>query len=125
MKQCKACPWKKSTRPEKDIPGGYCETKHAALKSTIATPGELRLGSVPMMACHETAVGQERACVGWTLHQLGIGNNLALRMRAFADPKFRAQIAAMRLDGPQHERLEDTLPKKKRRRKGADAEEET
>jgi len=116
MKQCKACPWKKSTRPERDIPGGYCEDRHRALKSTIAQPGEYRPGgSLLMMACHETAIGNERACVGWTLHQLGPGNNLGLRMKVFADQKFRDQVAAMRLDGPQHARLEDTLPKKRRR----------
>lgn len=117
-KQCKACPWKKSTRPDKDIPGGYCENMHSDLASTIATPGEYRpMGSMAMMACHETPVGKEQPCVGWTLHQLGIGGNLGLRMRVFSDPKFREQVGAMQLDGPQHERFEDTLPKKKRRRR--------
>ena len=118
MKQCKACPWKRSTRPERDIPAGYCEDKHRALKNTIAPPGELHLGrgAIHMMACHETAMGRERPCVGWMLNQLGTGNNLGLRLRVMYDPELREQVATMRLDGPQHERLEDTLPKRRSRR---------
>lgn len=116
-KQCKACPWKKFTRPEKDIPNGYCEMQHRDLDSTIATPGEYRPGrSLSMMACHETPVGKEQPCVGWTLNQLGIGNNFALRMRVLSERSFREAVGAMELDGPQHERLEDTLPKKRKRR---------
>ena len=116
MKQCKACPWKKSTRPEKDIPGGYSVERHRALACTVAPPGELRFErALHVMACHETAPGKERECVGWVMNQLGPGNNLALRMLAM-DGRFRDH----RTDGPQHERLEDTLPKKRGRRR-ADA----
>lgn len=117
MKQCKACPWKKSTSPEKDIPGGYSEEQHEALSCTIARPGDMSgVGrAMHVMACHETTPGKERHCVGWTLHQLGPGNNLALRMRAMSDPSFREAVGKMTLDGPQHERLEDTMPKKRRR----------
>lgn len=68
-KQCAKCPWKKGVNPQ-DIPGGYCETKHANLKDTIAKPGTLGLaeglrgGAVRVMACHETPVGKELPCVG-------------------------------------------------------------
>ena len=112
--QCKACPWKKSTKPERDIPGGYCEAKHAALKETIAEPGSLASlnGGIRMMACHESAIGSERPCVGWVLQQLGPGNNIALRMLA-RDGRF----AEYRTVGPQHERLEDTLPQTRGRRR--------
>lgn len=112
MNQCKACPWKKSTKPERDIPGGYSEEKHQDLSCTIAEPGTFRPGPTSMMACHETPVGKERPCVGWVMHQLGPGNNLGLRMLAM-DGRFRD----MKLDGPQHERFEDTLPKTNRARK--------
>jgi len=107
MKQCKACPWKKSTRPKKDIPGGYCEKKHAALKSTIAKPGEIRISeAVRCMACHESPVGAERPCVGWLAHQLGPGNNIALRFLA-RDGRY----GELELVGDQHTRFEDTLKK--------------
>jgi hypothetical protein len=109
-KQCKACPWRVGVKPEEDIPGGYCETKHKNLKSTVAEPGRIPFGPMRMMACHESPVGNEQPCVGWTLHQLNEGNNIGLRMLAM-DGRFKD----MRTDGPQHRRFEDTLPKKKRR----------
>lgn len=104
-KQCKKCPWKTSTDPH-DIPGGYCERKHAALSGTIADPGTLKASPLRIMACHETPTGQELTCVGWLAHQLGPGNNIALRfavMRGKLDGNVRTV-------GPQHERFEDTLP---------------
>jgi hypothetical protein len=113
--QCKACPWKTSTVPERDIPGGYCEQKHKNLKGTVARPGSfegLGRGTMRMMACHESPVGEEQPCVGWVLHQLNEGNNLGLRMMAM-DGRF----STYRTVGPQHHRFEDTLPKKKRKRR--------
>jgi len=94
-----------------DIPNGYCEVKHANLKSTIAEPGDIsRLGkSLHLMACHESnAPGQERECVGWVSNQLGPGNNIALRMAAL-DGRYKK----LKLVGEQHETFEDTLPRKK------------
>lgn len=106
-RQCKACPWKVSTVPERDIPNGYCARKHAALRGTIADPGSLRGlgGGLRMMACHESSPGKERACVGWLANQLGPGNNVPLRIMAMD-----GQFGRVLLDGPQHERFEDTLP---------------
>jgi len=106
-KQCAKCPWKVSTNPH-DIPNGYCETQHAALSSTVATPGDLRgLGApVHMMACHETEVGKELPCVGWLDHQLGAGNNLGLRL-AVIQGRIDGNVE---VEGEQHPTLEDTLP---------------
>jgi Family of unknown function (DUF6283) len=109
--QCKACPWRKSTKPAKDIPGGYCARKHVGLAGTIAAPGVLSAEPLRVMACHESPVGREQPCAGWVIHQLGPGNNIALRILA-RDGRF----ARVRVDGPQHERLEDTLPKPASRR---------
>lgn len=117
LNQCAACPWKVSTVPGRDIPGGYCPAKHAGLRGTIAAPGAaslLRGGPLRAMACHESPPGREQACVGWLAHQLGPGNNLGLRMLA-RDGRYRHIV----LDGPQHERFEDTLPKRRRRGKAA------
>lgn len=105
-KQCAKCPWKKGVNP-RDIPNEYCETKHADLKKTIAKPGVFTSGSLRMMACHETPVGNELPCVGWMIHQLGPGNNLPFRL-AVMQGKFDINVATV---GPQHERFEDTLPK--------------
>jgi hypothetical protein len=113
QRQCKACPWRKSTVPERDIPGGYCEKKHRGLESTIAEPASFAgFGeSMHAMACHESTDGAELACAGWLLHQLNEGNNLALRMLAL-DGRFKN----VRTVGPQHETFEDTLPKKRKKR---------
>jgi hypothetical protein len=109
--QCKACPWKTSTVPERDIPGGYCESLHADLRKTIAEPGRFSFGSGQrtVMACHESSPGREQVCTGWLMHQLGPGNNLGLRLQMMR-PEIAERIKLVRLDGPQHERFEDTLP---------------
>lgn len=103
--QCAKCPWLVDVDPH-DIPNGYCETKHAALKSTIAKPGDLNAlagGSLVAMACHET---DEAHCIGWLSNQLGPGNNIALRIRMMSCENARK----IRLRGEQHETFEATLP---------------
>lgn len=104
-KQCKKCPWRKDVDPH-DIPNGYCEIKHRELATTIATPGVFHAGPLRIMACHETKIGDELPCVGWLAHQLGDGNNLGLRIAAFAG-RFDTDFE---LVGEQHHCFEDTLP---------------
>jgi hypothetical protein len=107
--QCAKCPWKVSTNPH-DIPDGYCAEKHAGLKSTIAEPANLRdIGRIDMvgMACHETTGRGALPCVGWMYHQLGDGNNIALRM----DVTFGHVDGDIEVVGEQHPNLEATLPK--------------
>lgn len=99
----------------RDIPGGYCETKHKNLRETIAEQGSCGLNGIRMMACHESPPGKEQACVGWLNHQLGVGNNIGLRLLAIK----RKVPTDYELDGPQHIRFEDTLPKKRRRQREA------
>lgn len=110
-KQCTKCPWRKGVDP-RDIPGEYCERKHAALSKTIATPGQLSIGWLKLMACHETPVGKELPCVGWLMNQLTVGNNIGLRLAVL-----RGRVSAnIETVGEQHERFEDTLPKPRRRK---------
>lgn len=94
--QCEKCPWRVDVDP-RDIPDGYCETKHHALVETIAEPGALPVPGAPLraMACHET---DEAHCVGWVNHQLGVGNNIALRLRMMSC----SNIDKLRLRGEQH-----------------------
>lgn len=109
-KQCAKCPWRVDVDPH-DIPDGYCETKHAALSSTIAEPDdigealEMLSGRRPLhiMACHETG---DAHCVGWLANQMGPGNNIALRI-SLLDCE---NLDRLKLVGEQHERFEDTLP---------------
>lgn len=105
-RQCAKCPWKVSTDPH-EIPNGYSVDQHRGLTCTIAPPGELRTsGALRLMACHESKVGKEIPCVGWLENQLGVGNNLTLRLAVI-----RGKVDAnYELDGDQHGSLEDTLP---------------
>jgi hypothetical protein len=79
-KQCKKCPWKVKVNPN-DIPNGYSLEKHRALASTIADSsdplGQLSSDEIRVMACHET---DSDYCVGWLHNQLGVGNNIGLRL---------------------------------------------
>lgn len=97
-----------------EIPGGYSAEKHRGLKRTIAEPGSLAglLGELRMMACHETAGGSELPCVGWLAHQLGPGNNIALRLKVHA----RIVDGNVETVGPQHGSFEETLPRRRRAR---------
>lgn len=108
-KQCAKCPWRVDVNPN-DIPNGYCVKKHAALESTIAKPGEVRVfGELRMMACHETPVGKEKPCVGWLANQIGPGNNVMLRLSVILG-RVDGDIQTV---GEQHGRLEDTLPRRR------------
>lgn len=109
VRQCEKCPWKQSTDP-REIPNGYSEEMHRNLISTIAKPwtdGTLLGGPLHMMACHEHEPGAEAHCVGWLMQQIGPGNNIPLRLIV----RDCENIAAVQLDGPQHDRFEDTLPR--------------
>lgn len=55
------------------------------------------------MACHE---GHDAHCIGWLHNQLGVGNNIGLRLQMMNCENIRH----IRLDGDQHETLEDTFP---------------
>ena len=102
--QCAKCPWRVDVDPH-DIPNGYCETKHRALVHTIATPAALPEPGAPLpaMACHET---DDAHCVGWLHHQLGPGNNLALRLRMLSC----MNVGKLRVRGEQHPTFDATLP---------------
>lgn len=103
--QCAKCPWRKDVDPH-DIPNGYSEDKHRALKGTIARDGDLSgvFGrTVRIMACHET---HDAHCIGWLMNQVGRGNNIAMRIQLMSCDN----ADQIRLVGEQHECFEDTLP---------------
>lgn len=98
-KQCEKCPWKVSTDPS-DIPNGYDIDKHKNLKGTISK-GMESLSNAKAMACHETHEGY---CVGWLVNQLGVGNNLGLRMRMR-----NYDLSEVEVFGEQHDNFTDTI----------------
>lgn len=102
--QCPKCPWIVGVDP-RQLPNGYSEARHRALAATIAKPAELAgIGQpVQVMACHETGAAH---CVGWLNHQLGVGNNISLRLQMLSCEN----IGELRLRGEQHPSLEATFP---------------
>lgn len=108
--QCEKCPWRVSTDPY-EIPNGYSRDAHCNLKGTIATSTSF-LGSGRAMACHESKLGEETYCIGWLFHQLGPGNNIPLRMTMM-----NYDLSQVKLIGKQHERFEDTIPRRRRKKK--------
>lgn len=62
------------------------------------------------MACHEHPPGEEAYCVGWLMNQIGAGNNIPLRLRVTSCENIDVAV----LDGPQHERFENSLQKPNR-----------
>lgn len=108
-KQCAKCPWKVTTDPH-DIPNGYTVDAHKKLKATIAEPERICLSHSRVMACHESQPGETMHCIGWLFNQLGPGNNIGLRLQMMS-----YDLSGVELDGEQHDRFEDTLPKRRRR----------
>ena len=105
-KQCKTCPWIIGNDPF-DIPN-YDSDLHEALKDTISreavfnTENELKI-----MACHYSKEGCENYCIGWLHNQLGVGNNLGLRIKMM-----KCENAGnIEVVGEQHKEFNDTLPK--------------
>lgn len=110
--QCKSCPWKQDCVPDKDIPNGYSVTLHKNLANTIQSGlGSLFTDQRRVMACHYSKIGEEFPCAGWLHNQLGVGNNIGVRLAVM-----QGVLPVPEIAGPQHERFEDTLPKKGRRR---------
>lgn len=110
-RQCLSCPWRVDCVPERDIPHGYNAKMHEALRDrTIRSGLDSLFGSrITAMACHHSKIGEEFVCAGWLHNQLGVGNNLAVRIAVSSGRLPRPEI-----DGDQHESFEDTLPKKRR-----------
>lgn len=113
--QCKSCPWRTDCVPDKDIPNGYSVALHKNLAKTIQSGlGSLFGGGDArhVMACHYSKPGEEFYCAGWLHNQIGPGNNLGVRLAVMT-----GQMPMPEVNGPQHERFEDTLPKPRRRRR--------
>ncbi len=114
--QCKSCPWRVGCVPEADIPNGYSVRLHENLRGTCQSGDESLRGylggALRVMACHYSEGGQEFACAGWLNNQIGEGNNISVRLAVMT-----GRLPVPKVDGEQHACFEDTLPKKKKRRR--------
>ena len=111
VNQCATCPWKVETVPDKDIPNGYHVDLHASLRCTIQSGlDSLFRSSRTAMACHYSKRGEEFVCAGWLHHQLGVGNNIGVRLMVAT-----GKLPVPAVDGEQHESFEATLPSPKKK----------
>lgn len=101
VRQCKTCPWKTSVVPSRDVPNydpGIYERMQASLRTGVESMTEkVRL----VMECHNGKRGANRPCAGWLHHQLGVGNNLGVRLAVIS-----GRMPAPKVVGEQHEDLE-------------------
>ncbi len=109
--QCKSCPWRVDSDTA-DIPN-YIPELHHRLRRTIKSGLESLPGScLNVMACHHSRTGSEHACAGWLHNQLGVGNNIAVRIAVMT-----GTMPVPEVDGEQHDSFDGTLPKQKKRRR--------
>lgn len=73
---CPSCPWRRSSREGgADIPG-FDLDKMRRLANTVGTEDGFR----PIMACHGSACGKERVCIGYA--RVEGYSNLSVRLLA-------------------------------------------
>ena len=57
------------------------------------------------MACHNSPQNEEYHCIGWLHNQLGVGNNLGLRL----EMKNYSNSHEIEIDGPQFKTFKETI----------------
>lgn len=101
-KQCAKCPWRKDSDAYQI--DAYNLYKHKQLTNTITQ--SYKSEPLHVMACHESPDGDESYCLGWLMNQIGIGNNIGLRMRMLNC----TNLSEVSLVGMQHTSFNETLP---------------
>lgn len=64
VRPCAACPWRKDTHV-RDIPNFKIELMERLVLTVPDAKGFGPDVSAPVFACHDSPVGQEKACAGW------------------------------------------------------------
>ena len=102
VKQCKTCPWRVDVKPARDVPSfdpGIYDRMKASLRSGVESMAEkTRI----VMECHSGKRGSKIPCAGWLHHQLGVGNNFAVRLSVIS-----GRLPAPKIAGEQHIDLDD------------------
>ncbi len=104
VKQCKTCPWRVAVKPSRDVPDfdpGIYERMQGTLREGLST---LSSKTRTIMECHNGKRGANRPCAGWLHHQIGVGNNIGVRMSVMV-----GKLPVPEVIGEQHESLEDLV----------------
>lgn len=78
IRQCIACPWRVAVDPPRDVPN-YGEGIYDRMRATLRSGLDSLDGGIAM-ACHNQKKNETRPCAGWLHNQLGVGNNIAIRI---------------------------------------------
>ena len=103
VEQCTNCPWREGADLTK-IPG-YVRENHKKLSGTIAKDTNILNQQLRIMACHNSTKVAVYFCIGWLHNQLGIGNNILLRL----EMRNCSNIKEIKLKGEQKKTFESTL----------------
>lgn len=99
--QCKTCPWRVEVKPSRDVPnydpGIYARMRETLREGVTALTERTR----KIMECHNGKRGANRPCAGWLHHQIGVGNNLGVRLSVSME-----RLPMPKVLGEQHEDLE-------------------
>jgi hypothetical protein len=106
-KQCKNCPWKESVNPA-DIPNGFDYKSHKKLIESQPKEFEIT-DKLSVMACHNSNDNDQMFCVGYLHNQLGVGNNISLRLKML----FCDNVSEIEVYGKQRKSLTEVKPIKK------------
>ena len=101
-KQCTTCPWKVGA--DVALIPNYRPEMHAKLTCTIADGPVIPVGPLRSMACHYSTARKTKPCVGWLHNQLGVGNNIGVRLVVMS-----GRMPVPEVDGEQYETFEETL----------------
>lgn len=88
-------------KPSRDVPDydpGIYDRMRASLRTGIET---VTAATHLIMECHNGKRGANRPCAGWLHHQIGIGNNLGMRLKVMT-----GRLPVPKISGDQHEDLE-------------------
>lgn len=107
VKQCEGCPWKKSVDIN-TIPNGYDYEAHDKLLA-LTKPNDISNldKQQAVMACHHSNDNDNMFCIGYLYNQLGIGNNITLRIKMMSCEN----VKYIKVEGEQHEQFSDLVPK--------------
>jgi hypothetical protein len=100
--QCSTCPWKVGA--DLNLIPNYRRELHEKLTCTIADGPRLPTGVLRCMSCHYSTERKNKPCAGWLYNQLGIGNNIGVRLAVMTE-----RLSMPKVSGEQYETFEETL----------------
>lgn len=100
VKQCKTCPWKKSTAMD-DIEEGFDMDHYESVRDDYDSSGMGRRSPSHIMCCHKHDDDDPAPCVGWIMNQ--VQGNMGLYIQILT----MENADKLEVFGPQHANIRD------------------